>query len=45
MNILKIPYFVPESLEGLENHLEIIKKEKTGIFYIQLGQDYDRNNG
>jgi transketolase C-terminal domain/subunit len=42
MKILKIPYFIPKDLKDLDKILQKIEKEKTGVFYIQLGKDYNR---
>jgi hypothetical protein len=42
MKILKIPYFIPKDIKDLDKILQKIEKEKTGVFYIQLGKDYNR---
>ena len=41
MNILDIPFYEPESLMDLNKILKQIESFRTGIYYIQLGRDYD----
>jgi len=44
MKCLDIPYYVPKYLDELKAVLKLIDSKDTGVFYIQLGEDYDRNN-
>ena len=39
MEILKIPFYDPETLEEFQNILNNIRNEKNGIWYIRLGKD------
>lgn len=42
MSMLDIPFMVPKDLNDFENMLHYLKQQKNGIWYIQLGKDYER---
>lgn len=42
MDMLSIPYYIPETLTELKYNLQEIAEFNTGIFYIQLGKDEER---
>jgi len=44
MKCLDILYYAPKDLDELKAVLKLIDSKDTGVFYIQLGEDYDRNN-
>lgn len=41
MNILSIPTYIPETLEQFNLCLRDIKDKDTGVYYIQLGKDFE----
>lgn len=41
MQVLNIDTFQPETLNHFENSIELIKTKPNGIFYIQLGRDFE----
>lgn len=41
MKILNIEYFIPDTLEEFNEILNQLDSKKNGIFYIQLGKDYE----
>jgi len=41
MEMLDIPFKSPSNINMLKEHLEYIKKQNNGIWYIQLGKDYE----
>ncbi len=42
MEALDIPFFAPENLDEFNNIMTDINLLQRGIFYIQLGNDYER---
>jgi len=41
MEILNIEYFQPETKEDIYNILEYLNNKKIGLYYIQLGKDFN----
>ncbi len=41
MNILSIPTYIPETLEHFDLCIQNIKEKDTGVYYIQLGKDFE----
>ena len=41
LKILKIPYYIPKNLEEFKIIIKDLKEYNKGIYYIQLGRDYE----
>ena len=39
--MLKITYMSPEDIKHLNVYLKLIESQKSGIYYIELGKDYE----
>ncbi len=42
MKMLNIAFYAPLTLEEFDNILNDLEKKENGIYYIQLGKDYER---
>lgn len=42
MKLLDIPFYAPDTLEEFVGLIDMLDSKSTGVYYIQLGRDYER---